>query len=94
MEFAAQADQIKDFLHGQNARREQRGVLAQTVSGHGSFDNSLRIRTDKLQPLAIYTISGALYRKENAVIGERIITLPKGVYIVVLGDVRKKIFVQ
>jgi len=59
-----------------------------------TFDNSLRIRTDKLQPLAIYTISGALYRKENAVIGERIITLPKGVYIVVLGDVRKKIFVQ
>ena len=59
-----------------------------------SFDNSLRIRTDKIRPLAIYTISGALYRKENAVVGERIITLPKGVYIVVLGDVRKKIFVQ
>ena len=47
-----------------------------------------------MRPLAIYTISGALYRKENAVVGERIITLPKGVYIVVLGDVRKKIFVQ
>ena len=58
-----------------------------------SFDNSLRIRTDQLRPLAIYTISGTLYRKED-VVGERIITLPKGVYIVVLGDVRKKIFVQ
>ena len=82
-------DSCKVTIYGSNANEK----IVENVD-IWSFDNSLRIRTDKLRPLAIYTISGALYRKENAVVGERIITLPKGVYIVVLGDVRKKIFVQ
>ena len=82
-------DSCKVTIYGSNANEK----IVENVD-IWSFDNSLRIRTDKMRPLAIYTISGALYRKENAVVGERIITLPKGVYIVVLGDVRKKIFVQ
>lgn len=82
-------DSCKVTIYGSNANEK----IVENVD-IWSFDNSLRIRTDKIRPLAIYTISGALYRKENAVVGERIITLPKGVYIVVLGDVRKKIFVQ
>ncbi len=82
-------DSCKVTIYGSNANEK----IVENVD-IWSFDNSLRIRTDKIRPLAIYTISGALYRKENAVVGERIITLPKGIYIVVLGDVRKKIFVQ
>ncbi len=59
-----------------------------------AFDNSIRIHTDRPTQVYIYTVSGMLYRKENAVVGERIIVLPKGVYIVVMDDVRKKVFVQ
>ncbi len=59
-----------------------------------AFDNSIRIHTERPTQVYIYTVSGMLYRKENAVVGERIIVLPKGVYIVVMGNVRKKVFVQ
>ncbi len=59
-----------------------------------SSEGSLHIRSDKPASLYIYTISGVLYRKENVVSGEYIIALPKGVYIVHAGNLRKKIVIR
>lgn len=55
-----------------------------------SAENGLRVQSDKARTLAVYSISGALYRKET-VVGDRFITLPSGLYIVTLGEVSRKV---
>lgn len=55
-----------------------------------SAGNGLRVQSDKARTLAVYSISGALYRKET-VVGDRFITLPSGLYIVTLGEVSRKV---
>jgi len=53
-------------------------------------ERGLHIQSDKARTLAIYTISGALYRKET-VVGDRLIALPSGLYVVTLGEVSRKV---
>lgn len=53
-------------------------------------ENGLRVQSDKARTLAIYTVSGALYRRET-VVGDRVISLPSGLYIVTLGEVSRKV---
>ena len=53
-------------------------------------ESGLHIQSDKARTLAIYTISGALYRKE-IVVGDRLIVLPSGLYVVTLGEVSRKV---
>lgn len=55
-----------------------------------SAENGLRVQSDKARTLAVYSISGALYRKET-VVGDRFIALPNGLYIVTLGEVSRKV---
>lgn len=55
-----------------------------------SAENGLRVQSDKARTLAVYSISGALYRKET-VVGDRFIALPSGLYIVTLGEVSHKV---
>ena len=55
-----------------------------------SAENGLRVQSDKARTLAVYSISGALYRKET-VVGERFIALPSGLYVVTLGEVSRKV---
>lgn len=55
-----------------------------------SAGNGLRVQSDKARTLAVYSISGALYRKET-VVGDRFITLPSGLYVVTLGEVSRKV---
>ena len=55
-----------------------------------SAENGLRVQSDKVRTLAVYSISGALYRKET-VVGDRFIALPSGLYIVTLGEVSRKV---
>ena len=55
-----------------------------------SAGNGLRVQSDKARTLAVYSISGALYRKET-VVGDRFIALPSGLYIVTLGEVSRKV---
>ena len=55
-----------------------------------SAENGLRVQSDKARTLAVYSISGALYRKET-VVGDRFIALPSGLYIVTLGEVSRKV---
>ena len=55
-----------------------------------SAENGLRVQSDKARTLAVYSISGALYRKET-VVGDRFITLPSGLYVVTLGEVSRKV---
>ena len=55
-----------------------------------SAENGLRVQSDKARTLAVYSISGALYRKET-VVGDRFIALPSGLYIVILGEVSRKV---
>lgn len=55
-----------------------------------STENGLRVQSDKARTLAVYSISGALYRKET-VVGDRFIALPSGLYIVTLGEVSRKV---
>ena len=43
--------------------------------------------------LRIYTILGALYRHEERLVGDHVIALPRGLYIVVLNHTAKKIMV-
>lgn len=54
----------------------------------------VHIHSGKPVSLGIYTISGALYRREEGVVGDRAIPLPRGFYIVVLNHTGKKIFVR
>lgn len=54
----------------------------------------VHIHSGKPVSLRIYTISGALYRREEGVVGDRAIPLPRGFYIVVLNHTGKKIFVR
>jgi hypothetical protein len=53
-------------------------------------ESGLHIQSDKARTLAIYTISGALYRKE-IIVGDRLIALPSGLYVVTLGEVSRKV---
>lgn len=64
----------------------------ETASGVNiwSAENGLRVQSDKARTLAVYSISGALYRKET-VVGDRFIALPSGLYIVTLGEVSRKV---
>lgn len=55
-----------------------------------SAENGLRVQSDKARTLAVYSISGALYRKET-VVGDRFIALPSGLYVVTLGEVSRKL---
>ena len=55
-----------------------------------SAENGLRVQSDKARTLAVYSISGAFYRKET-VVGDRFIALPSGLYIVTLGEVSRKV---
>ena len=55
-----------------------------------SAENGLRVQSDKARTLAVYSISGALYRK-GTVVGDRFIALPSGLYIVTLGEVSRKV---
>lgn len=55
-----------------------------------SAENGLRVQSDKARTLAVYSISGALYRKET-VVGDRFIALPSGLYIITLGEVSRKV---
>ena len=55
-----------------------------------SAGNGLRVQSDKARTLAVYSISGALYRKET-VVGDRFIALPSGLYIVTLGEISRKV---
>ena len=55
-----------------------------------SAENGLRVQSDKARTLAVYSISGTLYRKET-VVGDRFIALPSGLYIVTLGEVSRKV---
>lgn len=55
-----------------------------------SAENGLRVQSDKARTLAVYSISGALYSKET-VVGDRFIALPSGLYIVILGEVSRKV---
>ena len=55
-----------------------------------SAENGLRVQSDKARTLAVYSISGALYRKET-VVGDRFIALPSSLYIVTLGEVSRKV---
>ena len=55
-----------------------------------SAENGLRVQSDKARTLAVYSISGALYRKET-VVGDRFIALPSGLYVVTLGEVSRKV---
>ena len=55
-----------------------------------SAGNGLRVQSDKARTLAVYSISGALYRKET-VVGDRFIALPSGLYVVTLGEVSRKV---
>ena len=55
-----------------------------------STENGLRVQSDKARTLAVYSISGALYRKET-VVGDRFIALPSGLYVVTLGEVSRKV---
>lgn len=55
-----------------------------------SAENGLRVQSDKVRTLAVYSISGALYRKET-VVGDRFIALPSGLYVVTLGEVSRKV---
>ena len=55
-----------------------------------SAENGLRVHSDKARTLAVYSISGALYRKET-VVGDRFIALPSGLYVVTLGEVSRKV---
>ena len=57
-----------------------------------SAENGLRVQSDKARTLAVYSISGALYRKET-VVGDRFIALPSGLYIVTLGEVSRKVVI-
>ena len=55
-----------------------------------SAEKGLRVQSDKARTLAVYSISGALYRKET-VVGDRFIALPSGLYVVTLGEVSRKV---
>ena len=55
-----------------------------------SAENGLRVQSDKARTLAVYSISGALYRKET-IVGDRFIALPSGLYVVTLGEVSRKV---
>lgn len=55
-----------------------------------SAENGLRVQSDKARTLAVYSISGALYRKET-VVGDRFIALPSGLYVVTLDEVSRKV---
>lgn len=54
----------------------------------------VHIHSGKPVSLRIYTISGALYRREEGVVGDHVIPLPRGFYIVVLNHTGKKILVR
>lgn len=66
-------------------------VNDQHVYASGGY---VHIHSGKPVSLRIYTISGALYRREEGVVGDRAIPLPRGFYIVVLNHTGKKIFVR
>lgn len=54
----------------------------------------VHIRSGKPVSLRIYTILGALYRHEERLVGDHVIALPRGLYIVVLNHTAKKIMVR
>ncbi len=65
-----------------------------TTQNIWSSEGFLHICSDKPAPLYIYTISGALYQKENVVPGEHLVALPRGIYIIHSGNIRKKIVIR
>lgn len=65
-------------------------IEANAGIGIWSTENGFRVQSDKPRMLAVYTLSGALYRKET-VVGDRVIYLPSGLYIITLGEVSRKV---
>ena len=51
----------------------------------------LFIRTDRPEEVSVYTFSGQLQKKFRSEVGDRLLSLPSGTYIVCIGDKRFKV---
>ena len=54
----------------------------------------IAVNTEKALPVSIYSFSGSLVKQENVSAGNNIIPLPKGIYVVVIGQMSYKVFVR
>jgi hypothetical protein len=67
------------------------GNEAFTAPAIWSYGNSLHVRTPQPAALKVYTLSGALFRRQTLPAGETSISLPQGTYIVKIGSVAAKV---
>ena len=57
-------------------------------------DGGVMVHADRSVPLAVYSVTGALIRRERLAPGDRFVPLRRGIYIVSLDRTRWKIFVR
>ena len=74
------------------AYKSDANIEAQSGVNIWSTESGLRVQSDKPRTLAIYTLNGALYRRETFS-GDRVISLPSGLYVVTLGEVSQKVLI-
>jgi hypothetical protein len=71
------------------------GAGSEVVAAAGvwSAGSSLHIRTAQPATLNVYTLSGALLRRQMLPAGETAVPLPQGAYVVKVGNVSKKLLI-
>ena len=74
------------------AYKSDANIEAQSGVNIWGTESGLRVQSDKPRTLAIYTLNGALYRRET-LSGDRVISLPSGLYVVTLGEVSQKVLI-
>lgn len=74
------------------AYKSDANIEAQSGVNIWGTESGLRVQSDKPRTLAIYTLNGALYRRETFS-GDRVISLPSGLYVVTLGEVSQKVLI-
>lgn len=74
------------------AYKSDANIEAQSGVNIWGTESGLRVQSDKPRTLAIYTLNGALYRRETFS-GDRVISLPSGLYVVTLGEVSRKVLI-
>ena len=74
------------------AYKSYANIEAQSGVNIWGTESGLRVQSDKPRTLAIYTLNGALYRRETFS-GDRVISLPSGLYVVTLGEVSRKVLI-
>ena len=59
-----------------------------------TYKNTLHIRSDARRTAFIYTMSGSLYKRMEMLEGDNIITMNRGIYIVVIDNKRYKVIIR